>query len=231
MKKFACLLLSIALISSMNITAHATKPHTAENTSQAIEQFADQYGIDFSTMTVNELNQYIDTIASNSSSMTTEERSSGISGAWLAAAQIARDNGYDCAATMVEYSVSNLNYREIETVYGNDTPVIDKLKTTSAYQNYLDSIDNYGTDVAPDSFVISKSDNADLFYALHKVEVTATGSGSFQLQEVYIHDKFDFSLDNNYEDLFSTLVNNWAWLCQQTSVLYPINIDLYIHFF
>ncbi len=43
---------------------------------------------------------------------------------------------------------------------------------------------------------------------------------------ITVHDTFDFAYDNNYDDLFTTTVNNWAWLCQQTHVLNPIEINL-----
>jgi len=76
---------------------------------------------------------------------------------------------------------------------------------------------------------IQKSDNADLFYALHRVSTSGTGfmiGNSIMYYLITVHDTFDFAYDNNYDDLFTTTVNNWAWLCQQTHVLNPIEINL-----
>ena len=41
-----------------------------------------------------------------------------------------------------------------------------------------------------------------------------------------MEDTFDFELENNYDDLFTTLVNNWGWLCENAGVLHPIKITL-----
>ncbi len=30
-------------------------------------------------------------------------------------------------------------------------------------------------------------------------------------------------------DLFTTLVNDWAWLCQQTNVLHPITVEAILY--
>ena len=66
-------------------------------------------------------------------------------------------------------------------------------------------------------------------YALHRVSTSGTGfmiGNSIMYYLITVHDTFDFAYDNNYDDLFTTTVNNWAWLCQQTHVLNPIEINL-----
>ena len=150
--------------------------------------------------------------------------------AWLAAAQIARDKGYECAALMVEFSVYNIDYSE--SVTDSSTPLLDKLNTTTVFNNYKNKVLNSGLkDFSGGSwsFTIQKSDNADLFYALHRVSTSGTGfmiGNSIMYYLITVHDTFDFAYDNNYDDLFTTTVNNWAWLCQQTHVLNPIEINL-----
>lgn len=147
--------------------------------------------------------------------------------AWLAAAQIARNLGYDCAATMVEHSVKNMNYSET-SVYG-DGPLLTKIKTTDAYRDYVADMLASGETYYTESFVITKNDNADLFYALHNVSTNSLGTMPGTNLATYIvtlYDTFGFAYDNDYDDLFTTAVNNWAWLCQQTYILNPITITL-----
>lgn len=74
------------------------------------------------------------------------------------------------------------------------------------------------------SFAFTKNDNADLYYALHNVDIQI--SRLFDLTIVNITDVFDFEYDNDYDSLFTSIVNNWAWLCQQTNVLNPISINI-----
>lgn len=193
-------------------------------------------------MTVDELNDFIDFVAENYNTITITGNANeysvcadygssiipnAVGMAWLAAAGIARDEGYEWAATMVELSVYNVNLEE-SIVYGNG-PLTLAVKATDAYQDYLDYLLNCGKTSTNDSFCITKSDDADLFYALHNVTTSATGSfigTSYASYMVTLTDVFDFEYDNDYDDLFTSLVNNWAWLCQQTHVLYPITITL-----
>lgn len=78
------------------------------------------------------------------------------------------------------------------------------------------------------SFKITKKMNSDLFYALYNVNAKEThrGAGNFTSYYVEITDTFDFSYDNNYDSLFTSLVNNWAWLCQQTGCLHKIKVKI-----
>lgn len=75
-------------------------------------------------------------------------------------------------------------------------------------------------------FVMLLSTNIQAL-AIETVETEEkSGSGILAVYTITITDTFDFAYDNDYDDLFTTLVNNWAWLCQQTSVLNPIDIEL-----
>lgn len=107
----------------------------------------------------------------------------------------------------------------------------DKIRTTSVYQNYVSRVISSGISSDSSFLRFTKSVNADLFYALHNVRVNTTGynvGSIFVSYVVNITDVFDFSYDNDYDDLFTALVNNWAWLCQQTHVLHPIPVAIMI---
>lgn len=233
MKKILLFTLIICLIFSLSTGVHAIEPIQAD--SSIIDAFLTA---DIAQMTKDELNLYIDQIAEYCQTAYPESTSlysvnaevPGLVGqAWLAAAEIARDEGYVCAAIAVECSVNNVNLTESTHVVYGDGPFLTKLKTTNAYQTYLASLLASGNTNANGSFVITKSDNSDLFYALHNVTTSATGSfpgTALASYMITITDVFDFALDNDYDDLFTTLVNNWAWLCQQTHVLHPITITL-----
>jgi len=149
--------------------------------------------------------------------------------AWLAAAQIARNEGYPCSATLVEYSVKDIPYYEGPTASG---PFTSKIRSTLKYQSYVDYIKFTRKTTDTWKPVFEKADNPDLFYSLHKVTVYVTGyyvDTAFASYHLLFEDVFDFSLDNNYMgDLFATIVNNWAWLCQQTHVLHPISVSILI---
>lgn len=185
----------------------------------------------FSTMTNEELNQYIDNIASSDMSSSSITASSSVSYvptsnlelAWMAAAEIARNNGYECAATMVEHSVAYEDYSEVAFASMNTGGIFyEKISTNSkflAYKKNIASSPNAG-------ITFTKASDADLFYALHKVSTTAVKYPTDYF--ITITDVFDFEYDNDYDSLFTTLVNNWAWLCQQTSVLHEVNFKLTI---
>lgn len=181
-------------------------------------------------MSIDELNKFIDKMKDEDQTRASGNLLNNTQLAWLAAAQIARDKGYECAALMVEFSVYNIDYSE--SVTDSSTPLLDKLNTTTVFNNYKNKVLNSGLkDFSGGSwsFTIQKSDNADLFYALHRVSTSGTGfmiGNSIMYYLITVHDTFDFAYDNNYDDLFTTTVNNWAWLCQQTHVLNPIEINL-----
>lgn len=217
-----CMLLPLSMI----VSAAEVSPTSIS----VIERLKKDNNIDFSDMSIDELNLLINNIANGEYIQSRAGSLSEVQLAWLAAAEIARDYGYDCAASMVEHSVWNTGYYESKVSCSNETPVINKLETTSVYKNHKKAIQDCGSTTFSGSFIITKNDSSDLFYALHKVSTSATGTslGNTSLSYVvHIHDVFDFDYDNDYDDLFTSLVNNWAWLCQQTDVLNTISIDLY----
>lgn len=100
------------------------------------------------------------------------------------------------------------------------------------YKNYLARLKAGTITKNPWPLIFTKADNPDLFYSLHAVDVYATGymvGTPFASYIVTISDTFDFKLEKTYmDDLFTTLVNNWAWLCQQIHVLHPIPVTITI---
>lgn len=111
-----------------------------------------------------------------------------------------------------------INYSE------NDGDFASKIKKTSVFKQYLSSVKSSNKSSASSVKEFRKSDDADLFYALHNATVSLKKSGTKYNSTIY--DIFDFALDNNYNDLFTSIVNNWAWLCQNTSILYKISINV-----
>ena len=92
------------------------------------------------------------------------------------------------------------------------------MKTAKKYTSYT-----------PSAVAFSKSDDKDLYYALRKVNLTFTRvkNGNNISYTAKVTDKFDFEREFN-KSLFTTLVVNWAWLCQQTGVLHPISVGIII---
>jgi len=185
----------------------------------------------FKKMSNEELNNFISNIAklyfksktSKTSNIQTAsvEQFNSIQLAWLAAAQIARNYGYSCAATLVEHSVKNIPYYE----YGEGL-FINKIRLTSVYKDYISKLKSGKIKLnEKNSIVFEKEDNADLFYALHKVYIKSE-KGLLSIYTITISDIFDFGYDNYYDDLFTNIVNNWAWLCQQKQVLHPIDVTI-----
>lgn len=146
----------------------------------------------------------------------TEDRSTNstvsLKGAWLAAAQIARVKGYPLSAKLVEHSVWGKDYDELN---GNFAKAI---RTTGVYKRIIRK--GKGSDA------FEKKDNRDLFYSIHKFDYTS--SGGSQGIRIRIHDKFDFALDTTYKSLFSSIVNNWAYLNQNAGVLNRIDVLIYL---
>ena len=220
MKKFISIIFAFCLCFSVGTTAFASTYQTTSsiNLSNANEKFAQ--------MTNEQLNNYIDSVQ-KSSKMTLDSTNylgsttASIKLAWLAAAQIARNMGYPCAAKMVECSVNNESYIENSDIFSR------KIDDSSVYKNYLSSARSQK--YTDNSIVFTKGDDSDLFYALHKVDIKTTGvllGTELATYTVEITDRFNFNLDNNYDSLFTGTVNNWAWLCQQTSVLHDIFVSI-----
>lgn len=133
-------------------------------------------------------------------------------GAWLAAAQIARLSGYPLSATLVEHSVWNSDYSETN---GN---FADAIKTTDVYQRMVENGEG------SDSF--EKSDYVDLFYSIHSFSYYS--SENSQGVRINVRDTFDFAFDTSYDSLFTSIVNNWAYLNQNVGVLNPIEVYIYL---
>lgn len=132
--------------------------------------------------------------------------------AWYAAAEIAKRKGYPCAAKLVKNSVLGRDYEEHSGMFSK------KIKATSDFKKWIKGNDS--------SF---RFRSGDLFYALNKVKAKITAASS-QGVKIHIQDVFDFAFDDDYEDIFTSSVNNWAWLCQHTSVLNEINVDIYFYY-
>lgn len=62
-------------------------------------------------MSIDELNKFIDKMKDEDQTRASGNLLNNTQLAWLAAAQIARDKGYECAALMVEFSVYNIDYQ------------------------------------------------------------------------------------------------------------------------
>lgn len=180
-----------------------------------------------SDMSVEELNDLIDNIAKTCSTPETRGVSvptSDVELAWLAAAEIARKNGYPCSATLVEYSIKNINYLE-EFDMSNGGLFQSTISKAPKYKNYVSKM-KVSLEGLPEGIEFT---GKDLFYSLHDVGITAKkiGSGSFATYNITITDIYNFDLER-YDDLFTGLINNWAWLCQQNGVFHPISIKIYM---
>lgn len=164
---------------------------------------------DLSRMSVAELQNLIHLIAlQDKASDRVSTRFNNITLAWIAAAEVASKSGYPCAGTVVKASAYGDNYIEENGLIANTIAASD---TFAAWkQNRKDSI------------YFEKSDNPDLFYAIHAAEIHVSGSSSGGHAQLY--DVFDFKFETDMEDLFSTLVNDWAWLCQHIGALTPIDV-------
>ncbi len=239
MKKKFKVLLSLSLSACLSFFIGTTAfANELTDTSVSSKVLNTNINNKFSSMTNEQLNQYIDNIKKsfNNTNMTTSNisgtkavtsSSTGTIGeAWLAAAQIARNAGYPCAASLVECSVNNYAFTE-NSALGNSALFHDKIITTSAYKSSPYNTKSQSS--LSGSIVFNKSDNSDLFYALHNVNISVTNTNPgtiYNMCTTKITDTFDFAYDNNYDSLFTTLVNNWAWLCQQTSVLNKIPVTI-----
>ncbi|GEM01466.1 hypothetical protein SAMN05421839_11150 [Halolactibacillus halophilus] len=130
--------------------------------------------------------------------------------AWLAAAEIARRNGYPLSATLVEHSVWNKSYSE------TNGPFAKAIRRTNKYNQMKKN--RKGT------IAFQKSDSSDLFYSLHKVSYSSASSS--QGMRIWIRDVYDFEADTSYKNIFTSVVNNWAYLSQIMWMLHPVDVHL-----
>lgn len=189
----------------------------------------------FEKMSTRELNKYIDNIRRESLKLdktTSNEIKSNeiksnevmsilpdirpiIEAAWLAAAEIPKRKGYECAGTLIQYSVFNQDYNE-----SGSGMIIDKIRVSSEYLNHIQSIPNPNL---PTSELLTFT-QGDLFYALHTVTLSTAAGYPYFYNHVY--DLYDYDLELDYSSIFVTSVNNWAWLCGQTYVLNEVDVNL-----
>lgn len=168
---------------------------------------------DFSGMSIEELNDLIHTLSLLSTAVDEDAaapRANAISLAWIAAAEIASNSGYPCAGTVVKFSALGEDYIESNGL------LAETIQTTDAFSAWKSELGDY--------IVFEKSDNSDLFYAIHNANISLTGNSSGARARVT--DIFDFELETDMGDLFSTLVNDWGWLSQNIGALSAINIQV-----
>ena len=132
--------------------------------------------------------------------------------AWLAAAQAAKLAGYPLSAKLVENSVFNKDYFETNGMFS------DKIKMTPLYRTMIR--ERKGSDI------FTKSMDKDLYYYLCKFSYSSSQSSSGM--RLYIADTYDFELDTGYDSVFTSIVNNWAFLCQNSWILHVIDVDIRI---
>ena len=142
MKRFVSLILSVCFLFSINTVSYAANISSRKASNPVIQSMNDKYHVDFSGMSIDELNKFIDKMKDEDQTRASGNLLNNTQLAWLAAAQIARDKGYECAALMVEFSVYNIDYSE--SVTDSSTPLLDKLNTTTVFNNYKNKVLNSG---------------------------------------------------------------------------------------
>lgn len=201
----------------------------------------------FEKMTDSELNQYItyvmnqntqirkDTISYSSDTSLSFQKvranvskssSASVETAWLAAAEILSNHGYKCTGTLITCSVKGINYIE-SCSFDTNGLFSSKIVNTSVFKSYFSKLKK-GKKV-PQGLEFTKSDNNDLYLALHNTDISSEvrlPNTNFTTYHFNITDTYDFK-KSNYEDVMVGLVNNFAWLCQNTGVLKNINIKIY----
>lgn len=140
MKRFVSLILSVCFLFSINTVSYAANISSRKASNPVIQSMNDKYHVDFSGMSIDELNKFIDKMKDEDQTRASGNLLNNTQLAWLAAAQIARDKGYECAALMVEFSVYNIDYSE--SVTDSSTPLLDKLNTTTVFNNYKNKVLN-----------------------------------------------------------------------------------------
>ena len=113
MKRFVSLILSVCFLFSINTVSYAANISSRKASNPVIQSMNDKYHVDFSGMSIDELNKFIDKMKDEDQTRASGNLLNNTQLAWLAAAQIARDKGYECAALMVEFSVYNIDYPHI----------------------------------------------------------------------------------------------------------------------
>ncbi|PXV87345.1 hypothetical protein C8E03_110106 [Lachnotalea glycerini] len=229
LKKAVSITLAICLTFSAGSTSQAFS-NVTNDTNYYLENLSNQ----FDTMTAEELNQYIgDNIQElenqNSQSLNqipcNKSTSTKVSAIWLAGAKYMEKKGNTCTAKLLEYSVLGKNYTE--TQISPNGLFAKKIVTSSAFTSYLKKVKN---NKAPAGIAFEKSDNADLFYALHYTDASTKVNFAGTVLATYnvtITDTFDFSLStDDYKDIITTSANNYAWFSQNTGALNVIDVKI-----
>ena len=107
MKRFVSLVLSVCFLFSINTVSYAANTSSRKASNPVIQSMNDKYHVDFSGMSIDELNKFIDKMKDEDQTRASGNLLNNTQLAWLAAAQIARDKGYECAALMVEFGVED----------------------------------------------------------------------------------------------------------------------------
>ena len=234
----SCIILTIVICSFMSNKVYAAEEleqYKVEITNESLANSNDpivrenieillQAQKRFEKMDEDELNNYIDTslilmdskVAANSTFTIVELKTM-----WLAAAQVAKLKGYTCSAKLVECSVLGLNYSETT---GDSGLIRDKIVTTQTYKNILSGVNSkkYPLNKKVGGY-FSKSENADLYYAIASFDFTPSKPG--QRINITFTDTYNFE-PAKYNDIFTGTVNNWAVLCQYTGVLNQIFVSV-----
>ena len=95
MKRFVSLILSVCFLFSINTVSYAANISSRKASNPVIQSMNDKYHVDFSGMSIDELNKFIDKMKDEDQTRASGNLLNNTQLAWLAAAQIARDKGYE----------------------------------------------------------------------------------------------------------------------------------------
>ncbi|WP_282925690.1 hypothetical protein [Helcococcus kunzii] len=138
--------------------------------------------------------------------------------AWIAAANIAKLAGLECAGTLLEKSVQGYNYSETSFYSkGMNGPFAKKIKTTNAYKKLNKSIS--------DSSDFPSSDNLDLHLAINKFNYKPLYTYG---QAIHITDTFDFHANQQFGNWLVDRINDFGYLNQQIGLLRKIRVDIIV---
>lgn len=91
MKRFVSLILSVCFLFSINTVSYAANISSRKASNPVIQSMNDKYHVDFSGMSIDELNKFIDKMKDEDQTRASGNLLNNTQLAWLAAAQIARD--------------------------------------------------------------------------------------------------------------------------------------------
>jgi len=235
---FISFLILLSFVSPLSVSAH---PINQASENEPLLEELEEYEIEelkekFEKMSIDELQSILNSIGQNiygksikSPAMAYMEPTvvttgilpnAPLKGAWLAAAAIARKMGYPAAATLVEYSVNGKGiYLEAEDSGGS--LFRDKIIKTTAYKDFINS------GYSKQDIVFERSDNADLFYAIHKCTIYLTTVNG--RNAIYVTDDFNFEPWSYEGNLFASIINNTGLFFQMCLVLREVKV--YITFY